>query len=1040
MKQLNLLRNINLDNSFEIDVSELRTVSSQKFDTMTMSIPLGGINKNVILKKVNIFSENFTVTTSDGENIEWDLGEHYRGEIEGEENSFCSLSFTNNEIYGHIVTTGSTYDINFVSGSTYRTSSVNEENPINFTCHHEPKEGQTYSNPYNPSLNTKKNTGLKTLNPYVADQATKLVKIDWVVDYDIRLLKGANTVSYITSIFNATKTLYENDGIFVVLNFLHIFTTSYSPYRTTPLTVPINDGCGYGSCSMVLLLFNFRYSLGNGIYPAGTSAANFSGDLKHLLTATFPTTSFSNPANKIQGLADGIQVLCNPISSDYTVVIDGQEYLATSTNSPVCFSQIDVNATANSTTYSSTVQVITHEQGHLMGSNHTHGCYWNTTNFVPGGNPIGCNRIDSCVTFETYTFLGCPSSVQTVFEIVNGVCPFPGTPPNSGGTIMSYCGLVGGGSQLFTNGFGPQPQQRIVNFINSLSCLQSLDTTPTPTPTLTLTPTKTPTSTPTKTINATPNPTQTSTITKTSTVTPTKSVGVSPNPTTTPTITPTNTVTRTKTKTPISTNTTTPTITPTNGDDCKNCTDQHPCITQTPTVTPTQPCDTVISQPSTSPLFNIGLSKYNNSGYTNIGTRFYSYGFQLGGSGSTYYFSNTNDVWKSTDSTNGPLNRSGIWSLSTFPSNTWLGFSFCIDVVDFANFYYVGFGADNAFRLTIDGIETINTLLGGYNNSTLTFSNWHVYQIPLYPGHHVLNVYGLNLSQTTSGVFGCEIYQNTLDELTGATSPNNLNIIFSTSSYSESNAEIIQSSTGLQLNSGYTCPSGFVYESCTGDCVRFISCPQPTLTPTTTNTPTKTNTINFVGVTPTKTPTPTKCCSTYILSSSPSDVTGSTFTIVRCVGNLFLTLPVPVGQSQTITCSYNATLINGLGSITQLPGCDCNTVTPTPTPTTIEDLGPCFNRWIPTYTFPFNQNQQTVFTGFTQGIFVEMVLSGSVEIATYNGNPPSCDVIRSFNPYTLTALKQVYAGGIGQSIFKQPTAQSAFVITFNFGQPINEHN
>jgi hypothetical protein len=85
MKQLNLLRNINLDNSFEIDVSELRTVSSQKFDTMTMSIPLGGVNKNVILKRVNIFSDNFKVTTSGEENIEWDLGEHYRGEIEGEE-------------------------------------------------------------------------------------------------------------------------------------------------------------------------------------------------------------------------------------------------------------------------------------------------------------------------------------------------------------------------------------------------------------------------------------------------------------------------------------------------------------------------------------------------------------------------------------------------------------------------------------------------------------------------------------------------------------------------------------------------------------------------------------------------------------------------------------------------------------------------------------------------------------------------------------------------------------------------------------------
>ena len=902
---------------------------------------------------------------------------------------------------------------------------VSEDNSIQFTCHHEPKEGESYNNPYNPHLNTKKNTGLKTLNPYVADQATRLVKIDWVADYDIYFLKGANTVAYITSIFNASKTLFENDGIFVVLNFLHIFTSGFSPYRTTPLTILANDvGCGYPSCSMVNLLFNFRYSLGNNIYPAGTTANDFSGDLKHLLTANFPSTSFSNPANKIQGLADGIQVLCNPISPDYTVVIDGMTYLATRTNSPVCFSQIDVNATANSTTYSSTVQVITHEQGHLMGSNHTHGCYWNTTNFVPGGNPIGCSRIDSCVTQETYTFSGCPTSVLTVNTIVSGVCPFPGIPPNSGGTIMSYCALVGGGNQLFSNGFGPQPQQRIVNFINSLSCLQSLDITPTPTPTLTLTPTKTVTKTPTTSVGTTPNPTQTQTPTTTKTSTPTQSVGSSPNPTTTPTLTPTNTITRTNTRTKTATPTNTPTVTPSNNDECSNCTDQYPCPTQTQTPTQTQICDTTVLSPSTNPVSPVPLGKFNNAGYTNIGTRFYVNGFQFGGSGSTYYFSNTSDVWKSTNSTNGPLNRSGIWSIVPFPANTWIGFSVCIEVLDFPNFYYVGFGADNAFRLTVDGIETINTTLGGYNNSTLAFSNWHVYPIPLYPGNHVLNIYGLNLTQTTSGVFGCEIYLNTINELTAATSTNDLNIIFSTNSYSESNADIIQNSTGLQLTSGYTCPSGYVYQSCQNNCVRYIPCPEPTFTPTPTKTKTSTPTIGLPpNPTPTQTPSPTKCCSTYILSSSPSDITGSTFSITRCVGNLTLTLPVSVGQSQTITCSYNAVKLSGLGSITQLPGCTCNQPTPSPTATPFIELGPCFNRFIPPFT--------------SQGVNVTMITSGDVLFPnTATGNTNSCGIILSNDPYTGLALPAIYAG-FSDGQFAQPTPQSQFLITFNFSIPIN---
>jgi hypothetical protein len=221
MKQLNLLRSLNLDNTFDIDLSEMRTVSSQKFNTIRMTIPIAGTSKNVILKKVNIFSSNFSIGTN-GEPIEWDLGEHYRGEIEGEERSFCSISFTQNEIFGHIVTTASTHDINFVSGSTYRTVSVEGENGINFECQHIPEEGTEYLNPYNPSLNTNKNPGLKTLNPWVADQATKIVKIDWVADFDIYQDKGANAGAYLTSIFNASKTLFENDGIFVELNYLYI--------------------------------------------------------------------------------------------------------------------------------------------------------------------------------------------------------------------------------------------------------------------------------------------------------------------------------------------------------------------------------------------------------------------------------------------------------------------------------------------------------------------------------------------------------------------------------------------------------------------------------------------------------------------------------------------------------------------------------------------------------------------------------------------------------------------------------------------------
>jgi hypothetical protein len=85
--------------------------------------------------------------------------------------------------------------------------------------------------------------------------------------------------------------------------------------------------------------------------------------------------------------------------------------------------------------------VITHEMGHLMGSNHTHSCVWNGNN----------TAIDGCAATE-------------------GSCARPGNPSN-GGTIMSYCHLQGVGIN-FNNGFGPQPSAVILNKIaNAGSCL-----------------------------------------------------------------------------------------------------------------------------------------------------------------------------------------------------------------------------------------------------------------------------------------------------------------------------------------------------------------------------------------------------------------------------------------------------------------------------------------------------------------------------------------------------------------------------------------
>ena len=106
-------------------------------------------------------------------------------------------------------------------------------------------------------------------------------------------------------------------------------------------------------------------------------------------------------------------------------------------------------------TYSWTVMVCTHEIGHNMGSPHTHACFWN-------GNDT---RIDNCGGNAGYPEGNCNSN--------------PPNPPN-GGTIMSYCHLIGGVGINFSEGFGPQPSQLMIDNANAAGCLIGCGAGPVP--------------------------------------------------------------------------------------------------------------------------------------------------------------------------------------------------------------------------------------------------------------------------------------------------------------------------------------------------------------------------------------------------------------------------------------------------------------------------------------------------------------------------------------------------------------------------------
>lgn len=192
------------------------------------------------------------------------------------------------------------------------------------------------------------------------------------------------TTNWLTAIHNNIATLYSNDEIKVALNEIFIWTTQ-DPYTGTP-----NNN-----------LSNFR-----------NNRQTFNGDLAHLINAP-ATTSVAY-----------VNSLCGTYRHAYSGI--SQTY----SNVPV---------------YSWTIQAMTHEMGHSLGSPHTHACAWNGNN----------TAIDGCGAQAGYSE-GCTG-------------PIPSTTVK--GSIMSYCHLISGVGISFNNGFGPQPAALIRNTVESKPCL-----------------------------------------------------------------------------------------------------------------------------------------------------------------------------------------------------------------------------------------------------------------------------------------------------------------------------------------------------------------------------------------------------------------------------------------------------------------------------------------------------------------------------------------------------------------------------------------
>ena len=395
-----------------IDYTEVSNLLQKKQMAISLEIPAqNGGSYTLELARYEFLTNDFQVHTL-GENNKDELfhytpGLYYRGVVKGIPGSVAAFSFFKNEVYGIFSIPGEgNYNVvpNTMAGSyfDYNTHYVLfNDNDLKIKQFAPQCEADKLPDPQEfPDLTGAKTT--TTVNNKVYTSCTE-IRVFEVGDYALYLTKASsvtNVTNYLTALFNNQATIYRNELIPIVLKYLQVNTakdnyqniTTSSSSRHLDTFGKVTQNTLHG-CDLALLMSTHL----NGGY----------------------------------GALGGIAWLKSMCAS----------YVASSRFGPYGFCNLDNGGVTGFPTYSWTVEVTTHEMGHIVGSPHTHRCCWNP----PG---TGTTAIDGCYTIE-------------------GSCPDPGDPGSTiGGTIMSYCHLASSGIN-FSNGFGPQPGDTIRRFIKN---------------------------------------------------------------------------------------------------------------------------------------------------------------------------------------------------------------------------------------------------------------------------------------------------------------------------------------------------------------------------------------------------------------------------------------------------------------------------------------------------------------------------------------------------------------------------------------------
>lgn len=217
------------------------------------------------------------------------------------------------------------------------------------------------------------------------------------------------------------------------------------------------------------------------------------------------------------------------------------------------------------------------------------------------------------------------------------------------------------------------------------------------------------------------------------------------------------------------------------------------------------------------------LAKTSNGAYSSYGSRIYNAGFSLDtimlapASVDTYIYGSmtNNPQWANPalDNASGPMNREAVWIDSNCDGNK-DALSRGVSTTLAAMFnntggirtIFVGIGADNQFKLVVNGSVVVDT---GSTISSNQFKIWHIIPITLQAGVNYINIIATG-DGTVNDAMAMVLYDNTAAQILAATSDSQLNIVYKSSAVAGTTYDIATCPAGYSLdNSGgsgnYTC-------------------------------------------------------------------------------------------------------------------------------------------------------------------------------------------------------------------------------------------